>query len=60
MKKTTVYIDESGTLPDPQDKVIVITAVATDFPQQLDMILQSVRKRARYNEGDGMKGTVLK
>jgi hypothetical protein len=38
--KTYIYIDESGTLPDPQSPVIVIAAVGTEKPH----LLLSVKK----------------
>ncbi|KKT57109.1 MAG: hypothetical protein UX91_C0014G0007 [Candidatus Amesbacteria bacterium GW2011_GWB1_47_19] len=44
-KKYTVFIDESGTLPDPADTVVVIAAVGTDIPQKLSRITIIVRKQ---------------
>jgi len=44
MTKVTVFIDESGTLPDPKDKVVIVAAVGTEAPKQLLTISKSVRK----------------
>lgn len=53
MKKTFVYIDESGTLPDPKDKVIVVAAVVTGSNHQIDAILQKVKKKTKYFKKGG-------
>ncbi len=45
MKRVTVYIDESGTLPDPHDKVIVIAAVVPKNKEQLDKLISTMKKR---------------
>ena len=44
MKKVTVFIDESGTLPDPKDRVVIVAAVGTQAPEKLLIISKSVRK----------------
>lgn len=33
MRNITIFIDESGTLPDPKDKVVIVAAVGTNLPQ---------------------------
>lgn len=53
MRKTFVYIDESGTLPDPKDKVIVVAAVVTASPYQIDAILQKVKKKTKHFRKSG-------
>lgn len=44
LKKITIFIDESGTLPDPKDDVVVVAAVGTELPQKLAKISRLVRK----------------
>lgn len=39
--KMYIYIDESGTLPDPKDKVIVVAAVGVIFPNQIENIFRN-------------------
>jgi hypothetical protein len=43
--KYTIFIDESGTLPDPAGTVIVIAAVGTDIPEKLSRITVKVRNQ---------------
>lgn len=43
---TVIYIDESGTLPDPKDVVVVVAAVATSSPEKIDLILKKAKKKA--------------
>ena len=50
--KMTVFIDESGTLPDPKDKVIVVAAVGTHMPKFLAEINKTIRKRIKSSEID--------
>ncbi|MDP2946734.1 MAG: hypothetical protein Q8N88_01335 [Nanoarchaeota archaeon] len=40
-----LYIDESGTLPDAKDKIIVIAAVGVYLPRKIDEIFKKVRKK---------------
>jgi hypothetical protein len=44
MKKITIFIDESGTLPDPKDKVVIVAAVGTEAPHKLVEVIKSIRK----------------
>ncbi|MBI4225546.1 DUF3800 domain-containing protein [Candidatus Roizmanbacteria bacterium] len=44
MKKITIFIDESGTLPDPKDKVVIVAAVGTEIPHKLIEVVKSIRK----------------
>lgn len=53
MSKATVFIDKSGTLPDPSDKLIVFAAVATKNPQQIDKLIQKARKRGHFKRKSG-------
>ncbi|EKD56723.1 MAG: hypothetical protein ACD_58C00112G0005 [uncultured bacterium] len=46
-KKITIYIDESGTLPDPKDKIVILAAVATDSPESIQKIINKLRKKLR-------------
>ena len=41
-KKITILIDESGTLPDPNDKVVVLAAVGTGSLDQFEKLLKKV------------------
>ena len=43
--KYTIFIDESGTLPDPLDSVVVVAAVGTDLSRKLSRITTAVRKQ---------------
>ena len=43
-KNITIFIDESGTLPDPEDKVVIVAAVGTKSPEKLMKVSKSVRK----------------
>lgn len=45
--KISIFIDESGTLPDPKDKVIIVAAVGTELPQYLAEITKKVRKKIK-------------
>lgn len=50
MQKLYCYVDESGTLPDPHDKVIVLAAVGTNLPQTLIEINTQIRKEIRAHK----------
>lgn len=68
--KTTIYIDESGTLPDIKDQVIVVAAVGTKLPNQLSLLFNKLRKRLKkksklseikfYTSGDRTKEIFFK
>ena len=45
MKNITVYIDESGTLPDPKDQVVIIAAVGAKLPEKIRAITKAIRKK---------------
>lgn len=53
MKKITVFIDESGTLPDPKDRVVVVAAVGASFPERIKHIIKAVRKRGKFEKEVG-------
>ncbi len=53
MKKPIIFIDESGTLPDPKDRVIVVAAVGLDFPEKIEKIIKAVRKSGRFKREAG-------
>ena len=42
-KNITIYIDESGTLPDPKDKVVIVAAVGTSSTTQITKIIKSIK-----------------
>lgn len=48
--KTTIFIDESGTLPDTKDEVIVVAAVGANIPSQLSQLFRKARRRINKNE----------
>ncbi len=50
MNKPTIFIDESGTLPDPKDRVIVIAAVGAEDLTGLSQTFRSIRKRRGIKE----------
>src|SRR3989344_7198629 len=47
--KTTIFIDESVTLPDTKDEVIIVAAVGTNLPNQLNRLFNKSRKRLQKN-----------
>jgi hypothetical protein len=47
----TVYIDESGTLPDKNDKLIVLSAVCTRSPAKITDIFKRL-KRGKSNNNE--------
>lgn len=53
MKDVILFVDESGTLPDPKDKIIVVAAVGVYSPRKIDEILKTVRKRGRFKRPTG-------
>lgn len=46
----TIFIDESGTLPDPKDKVVIVAAVGVKDVSALNLIFKSVKKRRLKKE----------
>ncbi len=48
MKKFTIFIDESGTLPDPKDKIVIVAAVGVDNPSEIFDINNKVRKKIKF------------
>ena len=70
MGRITIFVDESGTLPDPKDTVIVIAAVATANPTGFATIIKEVQKKKKlrkqtgelkfYTSGEKTKQLVLK
>lgn len=50
-----IFIDESGTLPDPKNNVIVLAGVATNLPKDLAKVLNSIKKRPNPNRKSQMK-----
>lgn len=69
MNKKIIFIDESGTLPDPKDTIIVLAAVVSISPEELVKISKYVRKFLKkkntqeikfYTLGDRTKKKFLK
>lgn len=48
--KISILIDESGTLPDPKDKVIIMAAVGVGAREVLLSVLKKVRKSIQSNK----------
>lgn len=63
MKHIFIYVDESGTLPDPKGPVIVIAAVATYATNQLILPKKSIKTKTGetkfYGSGDNTKKKYL-
>lgn len=51
--KRFIFIDESGTLPDPKDSVIVVAAVGTTTPERISALVKKVRKKAKLKRKSG-------
>ena len=49
----TIFIDESGTLPDIKDRVIVIAAVGTNTPIVIDDIFKTLQKKEKLRKKTG-------
>lgn len=52
-KRLTIFIDESGTLPDTKDKVIVVAAVGTSTPSVIDEIFKTLQKKRDIKKNTG-------
>lgn len=48
-----IYIDESGTLPDPNDKVIILAAIVTNANNEILKLIKSVKKRSKLRKQTG-------
>lgn len=53
MDRLSVFIDESGTLPDPHDKIIVIAAVVAKHPERIDIILKRAKRMGKLRKQTG-------
>jgi len=68
MEYISVLIDESGTLPDPSDKVVIVAAVGINTPTRILSINRMVRKNLKkplgeikfYKAGEKTKTKFLK
>jgi len=49
----TVFIDESGTLPDPKDRVVIVAAVGTTAPAKIELIIKKVRENGKFKRKTG-------
>lgn len=52
IKQATIFIDESGTLSDPKDKVVIVAAVGIQTPVKLLLINKSIRKYQKQNASE--------
>jgi len=48
-----LFLDESGTLPDPKDKVVIVAAVGTYSPEEITRIIKRVRKKGKFKRPTG-------
>ena len=46
-KNITIYIDESGTLLDPKDPVVIVAAVGSENAREIAEITKRVRKSSQ-------------
>ena len=53
MKNITIFVDESGTLPDPKDKVIIVAAIGVGSPEKIETIIKTVRKKGKFKKLTG-------
>ncbi|MCL5985780.1 MAG: DUF3800 domain-containing protein [Actinobacteria bacterium] len=53
MKNITIFIDESGTLPDPKDRLVVMVAVGVSSPERIDNVIKAVRKGSHFRKLKG-------
>lgn len=53
-KQITIYVDESGTLPDINDKVIILAAVSSDTNAVLQNILNKIKKRIKVKQSKNL------
>ena len=51
-KNIYIYVDESGTLPDPQSPVIVVAAVGTEKSRSLLLASKSAKQSVRKNTSE--------
>lgn len=62
-KHIFIYVDESGTLPDPKGPIVVIAAVATYLNNQLILPKKSIKSKSGevkfYNSGENTKKKYL-
>lgn len=63
IKHIFIYVDESGTLPDPKGPIIVIATVATYTPNQLILPKKAIKLKSGevkfYNSGENTKKKYL-
>ncbi len=48
-----LYIDESGTLPDPNNKIIVLAAIVTNDSNKIIKIIKSIKARNKLRKNTG-------
>jgi len=51
--RISIFVDESGTLPDPKDTVIIIAAVGTGNPARFETIIKEIQKRKKLRKQTG-------
>lgn len=53
MVKPVIFVDESGTLPDPKDNVIVLAALGTINPEKIETIIKKLLKKSVLRKQTG-------
>lgn len=53
-KKITIYIDESGTLPDANDKVVILAAVSSDTQEVLLNIFNKIKRQIKFKQSKNL------
>lgn len=53
MSNISVFIDESGTLSDQNDKVIVVAAIGTYDSEEIAQIEKKIRKKSKLRKNTG-------
>jgi len=49
----TIFIDESGTLPDSKDRVIIVAAVGVKTSSKIELIIKTARKKGKFKKPTG-------
>lgn len=53
VKKPVIFVDESGTLPDPKDSIVVVAAVGTNTPEKIVSIIKKLLKKGALRRKTG-------
>ncbi|MCL5411728.1 MAG: DUF3800 domain-containing protein [Patescibacteria group bacterium] len=50
MKRISIFIDESGTLPDPRDEVVIVAAAGTEDAKKIEGIIKFLRRKGKLKD----------